>query len=175
MLDSDYPRLLARLIAKTTWSITLPAGQENFFEETGLATSATIDLRRSGRVRLRTRALAVPDETLACLTRPKEVIGIYTMDFSRHGFGFVSERQFFPNERLRILLPSFWLTVKVVRARYMGPGFFEHGTTLVRRSDPSINAFQGISLNSSQTTAALSIPAEQGTALDTLSNTTTIK
>ncbi|WP_153557056.1 hypothetical protein [Roseimaritima sediminicola] len=144
MLGGDYPQLLARLIARTEWTIQLPEHQVRFFEESGPAPALAADDRRGGRIRVRTRALAILEQTLPAIPRAVEAIGIYTSDFSRTGFGFVTDRQFFPEESVRILLPSFWMRVRVVRSRRLGPGCFENGTLLCERIDPSVEAFAGL-------------------------------
>lgn len=144
MLGGDYPQLLARLISRTEWTITLPEDQHRFFEESGPAPTVPDDVRRGGRIRVRTRGLAIPDSWLPALPRRLEGIGIYTSDFSRTGFGFVADRQFFPTETVRILLPTFWMRVNVVRARRLGPRCFENGAELAQRLDPSLDAFEGL-------------------------------
>ncbi len=144
MLGGDYPQLLARLISRTEWAIQLPEDQNRFFEESGPAPAVPADVRRGGRIRVRTRGLAIPDAPLPWLPRPLEGLGIYTSDFSRTGFCFVSDRQFFPTESVRILLPTFWMRVTVVRARRLGPQCYENGTALLQRFDPSLAAFEGL-------------------------------
>ena len=144
MLGRNYPQLLARLISRTEWTIQLPEEQHRFFEESGPAPAVSDDVRRGGRIRVRTRGLGIPESTLPTIPRPLEGLGIYTSDFSRTGFCFVADRQFFPTETLRILLPTFWMRVTVVRSRRLGARCFENGTVLLQRLDPSADAFEGL-------------------------------
>jgi len=135
---------LARLIARTEWSIELPEQWSGFFKESGLSASTVGDARRGGRVRVRTHGVAVPEKTVPAIPRPFKALGIFTSDFSRHGFGFMADRQFFPTEVVRIILPTFWMRVNVVRCRRLGTLCFENGAELVQRLDPSDRAFEGL-------------------------------
>lgn len=148
MLDRHYSQLLARLILVTDWNIELPDGFEGFFDETGPAPSAYFDLRRSGRVRVRTRGILIADGGVQLVSRERQPLGIFTADFSRQGFGFIADRQFYPTEQARILLPSFWMQVSVVRSRRLAENCFEHGAVLSKRCDPSLEAFEGIEVAS---------------------------
>lgn len=81
------------------------------------------------------------EQGLPAIPRPAKCFGIYTGDFSHNGIGFLTPHQLFPEETVRILLPSFWMRIHVVRARRLGRCCFEIGGTLIRRCDPSEDAF----------------------------------
>jgi len=84
-------------------------------------------------MRARTKGLLLPEGQLPAFPREANHIGIYTNDFSRNSFGIVSPIQFWPEEVVRILLPTFWMSGRVVRARYLGPNCFEIGCMLICR------------------------------------------
>lgn len=141
MLGEHYANLLAKLIDRAAWSITLPETHRNFFEERGQAMSIASEQRNAGRTRVRTRGIMIYESCLPAIPRPRRCIGIYTGDFSHNGIGFLAPHQLFPTESVRILFPMFWMQVQVVRARRLGPRCFEIGGTLIRRCDPSQDAF----------------------------------
>lgn len=141
MLGEHYPNFLAKLIDRAVWSITLPETHRNFFKERGQAMSVAAEQRNAGRMRVRTRGIMIYEESLPAIPRPRKCIGIYTGDFSHNGIGFLSPHQLFPEESVRILFPTFWMEVHVVRARRLGQRCFEIGATLLRRCDPSEDAF----------------------------------
>lgn len=141
MLGEHYPKLLATLIDRAAWSITLPETHRNFFTERGQAMSIASEQRNAGRMRVRTRGIMIYEGRLQAIARPRRCIGIYTGDFSHNGIGFIAPHQLFPGESVRILFPTFWMQVHVVRARRLGQRCFEIGGTLIRRCDPSEDAF----------------------------------
>lgn len=146
MLGRNYSQLLAQLIGQTSWGIELPECLERFFQETGLAQSSPMDERRGGRVRIRTRALLIPEGGVPAIHRSTKPLGIYTCDFSKQGIGFLASEQFYPTETVRLLLPTFWMRLEVVRCRYMGKTCYDNGSTLLERHEPSVAAFEPLEL-----------------------------
>ena len=142
MLGIDYSERLQELTQRISWQIQLPEEMSGFFQESGPMSSMQGDERRAARMRVRTRCLALSEVRLHAFPRPALPEGIYTTDISRHGVGFLSNHQYFPEEIVRLLLPAFWLTARVVRARRLGPKCFQVGARLVQRHDPSDEAFQ---------------------------------
>lgn len=69
-------------------------------------------------------------------------LGIYTRDFSQRGCGLLSAIQIYPDETLRIVLPTFWMTVKTACCRRVGPHCYEVGARLIRQREPSDDAFE---------------------------------
>ena len=69
-------------------------------------------------------------------------VGIYTRDFSCAGIGLVSPIQLFPEERVRLVLPTFWLQMRIIRARRLNPLCYDIGGTLIRRYGATPNAFE---------------------------------
>lgn len=142
MLDVDYSRRLAALSAECCWNVKLPDHLQRFFEESGAQlTTVAGDQRRSVRLKIRTRAVLYSEGVLPSVPRDAEPIGVYLADISRYGAGFLSDRQFFPLERVRLLLPTCWLTVEAVRANRLGPHCYHIGTELLKKHAISEEAF----------------------------------
>ncbi|MCG8648791.1 MAG: hypothetical protein MI861_03100 [Pirellulales bacterium] len=145
MLDEGYTRLLASLIASLRCQIVLPPGQERYFEESGPIATYQNEMRSAVRTRVRARGILVPETQLPVIPRTIEPSVIFTKDFSKTGFGFVADRQYFPGEVVRVLLATFWMRVKIRRCGRTGPNCYENGGTLISNSEPSMDAFETIS------------------------------
>ena len=146
MLDGDYQRLLGQLMSSLPERIQLPETHEHFFSESGPTPPFPDDRRSSPRTRARTHGVLIPETDLPAFPRASDPLAIYTSDFSKTGFGFVAPEQFYPGEDVRIVLATFWMRVTVRRCRRLGAECYEVGAVLVSRSDPSAEAFAGVSL-----------------------------
>ncbi|EMI15655.1 hypothetical protein RMSM_07420 [Rhodopirellula maiorica SM1] len=125
------------------WDIQLPVELSDYFASNGEASNSfPTDERSNQRISIRTRGLLWSDVALPFCPRPNRPIGIYTRDFSRTGAGFLSSVQFFPEEELRVVLPTFWVRVRVTRVRRLGEACFEIGTILLHKYSPSLDAFE---------------------------------
>ncbi|WP_372720819.1 hypothetical protein [Novipirellula sp.] len=143
MLEVNYPQRLSGLIEQVCWDIQLPVELSEYFASNGEASNSfPTDERSNQRISIRTRALLWSEVTLPFCPRPRHPVGIYTRDFSRTGAGFLSSVQFFPEEELRIVLPTFWVRVRVTRVRRLGESCFEIGTILLHKYSPSGDAFE---------------------------------
>ncbi len=142
MLDTDYQRRLGTLISSIHHRIVLPESLGGFFEESGPVASYGSDRRSAVRTKVRTRGLLMPIRAIPINPRVGEPTGIYTKDFSKTGFGFVADSQFYPGEHVRIILATFWMQICVRRCRRHGESCFEVGGTLVHQREPSMDAFE---------------------------------
>ncbi|MFG0262633.1 MAG: hypothetical protein ACF788_09610 [Novipirellula sp. JB048] len=142
MLEVDYPQRLSSLIERVSWDIQLPEQWPDYFAGNGETSPAFPgDERSSQRVSIRTRSLAWAEVALPFRQRANDPIGIYTRDFSKTGSGFLTPIEFYPEEELRIVLPAFWVRVRVVRSRRIGQRCFEVGARLLQKYAPSSEAF----------------------------------
>ncbi len=142
MLEIDYSQRLADLFTQTSWNIELPEGLGDFFLNNGeAAMSFPDDERTNQQIRIRTEALLWSEVALPFRPRESDPIGIYTQDFSRTGMGFLSSIEFYPEEEVRILVPSFWVQVRIARTRRLGKACYETGAILIRKHSPSVDAF----------------------------------
>lgn len=141
MLAEDYQHRLGSLIQSVANKIELPAGYEKFFEETGPTSSVENDRRSSVRMRVRTSGILVAQRWLPAFPRTTEPAVIYTKDFSKSGFGFVTHQQYYPGEQVRVILATFWMEISIRRCRRLGPNCYEAGGTLLQRHDVSLEAF----------------------------------
>ena len=141
MLAEDYQHRLGSLIQSVPNEIELPAGYENFFAETGSTASVENDRRSSVRMRVRTSGILVSQRWLPAFPRTAKPVVIYTKDFSKSGFGFLTHQQYYPGEHVRVILATFWMEIAIRRCRRLGPNCFEVGGTLLQRHDVSLEAF----------------------------------
>lgn len=142
MLEVDYSTKFDELLSSVSWDIELPIEWSDYFEERGEVASYVEDQRNNQRLKVRTHGLLWFDRTLPFLKRESGVVGIYTRDFSRHGCGFLMPFELYPEEQVRIVLPTFWVHLHVVRARRITSKCYEVGATLLRRMDPDPIAFE---------------------------------
>ncbi|TWU56747.1 hypothetical protein Poly51_26640 [Rubripirellula tenax] len=142
MLEIDYPTRFSELIQSIDCDIELPIEWTDYFEERGEITSYAEDDRANRRLKIRTQGMMWFESTLPFLARSSNHTVIYTRDFSRFGAGFLVPFQLFPEERVRIVLPTFWVRLQVVRARRITSKCFEIGATLLERHDPRLDAFE---------------------------------
>jgi hypothetical protein len=141
MLEEPYKEKLDSLLATINWSIQLPPRLSDFFSVRGDSQSAVQEERKHIRIRARAKCPGFFESTLPSLHRDSTCIPIYTADFSRGGCGFISAIQIFPTERLRLILPTFWLQLQIVRCRKLGPRCYEIGSILVAKNQPNPVAF----------------------------------
>ncbi|QDV60985.1 PilZ domain-containing protein [Crateriforma conspicua] len=142
MLESDYLARFRQLTRSVSWGIELPSSWKNYFQEKGPSPSYPGDGRMHPRIRLRTHGVVFFDNPLPSVPRSSRPMGVYTKDFSRQGCGFLINEQLFPEEEIRLVLPSFWTRLTVVRARRITSHCYEIGATLNQRFDPEERAFQ---------------------------------
>lgn len=141
MLEIDYSLRFGELIQSTDCEIELPQEWIGFFEERGEIAAYSTDERANSRLIVRSHGLLWIERSFSFLNRTREPAVVYTKDFSRHGVGFLSSVQLFPNETVRILLATFWIRLQVVRARRITSKCFEIGTILVAHYEMSPDAF----------------------------------
>jgi len=140
MLGENYPSLLGRLMNHLSEDIVLPAGQAYFFAETGPHKSHVNDARHALRTRVRTRGLLMLESWYPSMNRLPVLQTIYTVDFSKTGFGFLAAEQFYPGEVVQVFLATFWMRITVRRCRRWGAHCYNGGGTLLDRHDPNDEA-----------------------------------
>ncbi|MEO9594397.1 PilZ domain-containing protein [Rhodopirellula bahusiensis] len=141
MLDFDYPECYAEVVRATNWEIDLPEDWEDFFLETGVAPMNYRDQRQTQRRIVRTCGLLYFEKSLPSLSRDLNPLGIYTRDFSKSACRIISPIELFPEEEVRLILPTFWLQLRVVRVSRHRSNCFEIGMRLLNRNSPSRDAF----------------------------------
>ncbi len=141
MLDFDYPNHYAGLIRAVDWEIELPAQWSEFFSETGIVSDLTPERRGKQRRIVRMRGLMSIDRPLPAIERRKRFFGVYTKDFSKDACGVVTPFQLYPEELVRLVLPTFWLDLRVVRCHRETKACFDTGFELLHRHDPDRSAF----------------------------------
>lgn len=141
MLDESYKEKFDALLASTDCSIQLPARMADFFSVRGDSHSTAYEERKHLRIRARAKSIGYFESTIPGMKRDALGIPIFTADFSRGGCGFLSAIQIFPSERLRLILPTFWLQIESVRCRKLGPNCYEVGSILISKNQPGPLAF----------------------------------
>lgn len=147
MLESDYTKRFKSLIQSVDWNIELPSTWSNYFDEVGECNSLTEDERQNRRVKVRSQGVMLNERSLPSCDRGTDPIGIYSRDFSRRGCGFIAPHQLFPQEAVRLILPTFWMRLLITRTRRVGPSCYEVGGELIVQHVPSEEAFAGLSLD----------------------------
>lgn len=142
MLDEPYKEKLDVVLASMNWTIQLPARLADFFSVRGDSQIAEHEERKHIRIRARAKCAGLFVSTLTCLERDSKCIPVYTSDFSRGGCGFLSSIQIYPTERIRLMLPNFWLQLEIVRCRKLGPKCYEVGSVLLAKNQPDPAAFE---------------------------------
>ncbi len=142
MLDEPYKEKLDAVLESLNWTIQLPARLTDFFSVRGDSQIAEHEERKHIRIRARAKCVGFFESTLYCMQRDAGYLPLYTADFSRGGCGFLSSIQIFPTERIRLMLPTFWLQLEIVRCRKLGPNCFEVGGVLLSKNQPDLLAFK---------------------------------
>lgn len=141
MLDERYSAQFYELTSSIDWDIELPIEWKDYFQDRGEMAIFADDERNNQRLKVRTHGVLWFDQALEFFPRTKEPLGVYTRDFSRNGVGFLSSIEIYPEEQVRIVLPTFWVQLRVVRARRITSRCYEIGTRLIWRHDPDPAAF----------------------------------
>jgi hypothetical protein len=128
-VDLDQRR---QLIEQVPCRVQLPPGLERLLEDEGYATAFTNEFRAGMRYNCCRRVALQLYNDLPAFPRPTSLVGAIVRDFSRRGMGLLFHEQLFPDERVRVLLPSVSIDGIVVRCRYSGPECFELGLALDR-------------------------------------------
>ncbi|QDS87672.1 hypothetical protein EC9_18510 [Rosistilla ulvae] len=144
MLEKNYKQTLAELIETVHWDIELTEGDEAFFSENGTTSPCAYESRSSPRMRARGRGILYYEEALRAFPRSSDPLGIYTMDFSKVGIGFVASRQFLPEEIVRIVLPTFWARLRITRCQRNNAQRYDSGGVLISWHEPSPDAFESL-------------------------------
>lgn len=142
MLDSHYTDRFSQLVKQVDWTIQLPDPWDDFFTEHGEGNQFVGDVRQHRRLKARSYGVAWIGQAWAAVERPAGPLGIYTRDFSQRGCGLLAPVEIYPEEVIRVVLPTFWMTLQVVRCRRVNGNCYDVGSALVRQYVPSDEAFQ---------------------------------
>ena len=123
------------------WKIKIPAEWADYFEDTGRLAASADDQRHNQRLKIRTCGIMWFEKTIPIRSRTKTPMGIYTRDFARQGTGFLSSCEIYPEEQVWIVLPTFWVQLRVARARRINDQCYEIGAVLSRQHEPDSDAF----------------------------------
>jgi len=148
MLEVDYSTRFAELIESLDWSIELPIEWKDYFEHRGEVPSFAGDERQNQRLKVRTHGLMWFDDSLPFCPRTSDPIGVYTRDFSRHGAGLLTHFELYPEELIRVALPTFWVRLRIVRTRRITSRCYEIGASLIERHDATLDVFTPRSVDS---------------------------
>ncbi len=143
MLEDDYSSRFGELIESIVWDIELPRDWSDYFDVRGETASFKGDVRNNQRMMIRTYGAMWFEQSLPFCDRSSEPVGVYSRDFSRNGVGLLAPFELYPEERIQIALPAFWVQVLVVRARRITSHCYEIGTELIKRHDADPAALLG--------------------------------
>jgi hypothetical protein len=102
---------------------------DEFLAKRGLVPSQINDRRRYARMYYRRPSQLALDGNLPAFPRDDLVLKTYSCDISRSGVAFLSDRELYPNETVRLVIdPLGEKRLCVVRCRRLGPRCFEVGS-----------------------------------------------
>ena len=142
MLECSYTQRFRQLIRAIDWTIEQPDSWCDYFSDQGESLAFEGDVRRNRRIKVRAHAAAWIELGLHSVERPTDPLGIHTRNFSPRGCGLLSPVQIFPEEKLRLVLPTFWMMARAVRCRRISARCYDVGVVLIRQFDPSDEAFE---------------------------------
>lgn len=142
MLDSHYTERFTQLLSQVDWTIELPEPWDDHFTEWGEGAPYVGDVRQHRRLKARSYGVVWFGLAWSAVERPSGPLGIYTRDFSQRGCGLLCPIEIYPEEVLRVVLPTFWMTLQVVRCRRINANCYDVGAVLVRQFVPSDEAFK---------------------------------
>ena len=141
MLEVDYQTKLEQLLSSLEWKIEIPVEWSDYFTQSGRPSTFVDDQRHNQRLKIRTCGAMWFEKSIPIRPRATMPTGIYTRDFSRYGTGFLSPCEIYPEEQVRIVLPTFWVRLKVARTRRINKRCYEIGSMLMVKHDPDVDAF----------------------------------
>jgi hypothetical protein len=117
---SNEARLVVELWSSADATLELTdAEAETFFDPLGPLPSYFDDRRSFQRFYLRSKGI---------LQRGETRLGVYTLDISRQGIGFLSPWQLLPREQLRLLMPNGTVyEFRVARCKRLREGCYSCG------------------------------------------------
>lgn len=128
-IDLDQRR---QLIERIPCRVRVPDDWQRSLEAEGCAASQANEFRAGMRYRVVRRAVVQLYGSLPAFPRPEGYTGAIVQDFSRHGMGVLYHEQLFPEERLRVLLPSISVEATVIRCRRVAQSCYQLGLVLDR-------------------------------------------
>jgi hypothetical protein len=126
-VDFDHRR---QLIERIPCRVEVPPDLAELFEGEGYVSSYADEFRANFRYRAVRRAVLQFCGNLPAFPRGGGMFGAIVQDFSRRGMGLLYHEQLYPDERVRVLLPSVSVDGAVARCRRCGPGCFAVGLQL---------------------------------------------
>ena len=142
MLEEHYSTQFHELIRSIDWEIELPIEWTGYFDDRGEIASYADDERNNQRLKVRTHGVLWLRPSPYPFALAAKLPWASTHETSpRMAWDSWRRSQIYPEEQVRILLPTFWVQLEVVRARRITSKCYELGAKLIRRHDPSPDAF----------------------------------
>ena len=132
MLDADYPRRLAELMAAAPCAIDPPDDWADIQSRRGAQQSRIDERRRFVRFWFPSRCLLELDQSIPAVPRTRQIHQAWTRDVSRGGISFLHSEQLYPGERLRLWLTSGRLDCIVHRCERHNLQCWEIGVEIER-------------------------------------------
>jgi hypothetical protein len=121
-----------QLIARAPCKVRLPPDVAKLLGAGSQAVAQTNNSRAGVRYKALRRAAVQLQGGLPAFPCDGSLVGTIVQDFSRESMGILYHEQLFPEERLRLWMPSLSLEAKVIRCRRRGPQCYEIGLALDR-------------------------------------------
>ncbi len=136
MFSVELGQSLDQMLEVIPMKIQVPESLQAALEiERGVVDSSPFEARRTARFRCRGTAVILLLESPINFVNQELEAAVIVRDVSRTGLGLISHQQYFPEQRLMIVLENTRIEGKVARARKLGPCCFEIGSLNVSKKD----------------------------------------
>jgi hypothetical protein len=134
MFSVELGQSLDQMLEILPMKVQMPEALQMALEvERGVVDSTPYEARRTARFRCRGAAVVLLVESpIDFPDQDREAVAI-VRDVSRTGLGLIAHQQYFPEQRLMIILENTVIEGKVARARKLGPSCFEIGSLNVAK------------------------------------------
>lgn len=128
MLSIEFGQPLEQLLNSIPMKVELPPALEQALEvERGVVDSTPFEARRTVRFRCRGNAVVFLLESPFEVEGQEATAAVIVRNVSRTGLGLIAHQQYYPEQRVMLVLENSTMEGRIARARKIGPACFEIG------------------------------------------------
>lgn len=132
MLGIADARTYQSLVEQLPMKVRVPDALYQDLQKRGLVDARHHDLRRSPRFRCCGAGIIAAIESNTSKIFHQSQAQVVIEDVSRRGIGILTHDQWFPNQKISILMVAAEIVARVVRVRYVGPDCFNVGSVILK-------------------------------------------